>query len=132
MIHRSWLAFELLALICWNISDRGILAKLQRANISGNRPAVFGPDLLPVVGHHAKAVGHDVEEMADRRLAQTLDVHGRRRAIAAPHDHSLSGADAIMTGGTKNIVALPSSRKHGKGHGKGKRIDEFPPLFSLV
>ena len=54
------------------------LAELQRADVRGDRPAVGDRHLRRVVLHRAEAVGHHVEEVADRRVAQPLLVVRRR------------------------------------------------------
>ena len=51
-----------------------VLAQLQRADVGGDRPAVARVDLRRVVRHRAEAVGDDVEEVADRRVAQPVVV----------------------------------------------------------
>ena len=54
-----------------------VLRQLQRTDVGGDRPAILGRDLRGVARHDAEAVGHDVEEVADRHLAQPLLVVAR-------------------------------------------------------
>ena len=57
-------------------------------------PAVGGRDLRTVVRHHAETVADHIEEVARRRLLQTLDVVARRALHAALHDHAVAAAGA--------------------------------------
>ena len=50
-----------------HVGRRRVLAQLQRADVGDDRPAIARRDLRPVVRHRAEAVGHHVEEVADRR-----------------------------------------------------------------
>src|SRR5579864_8289900 len=74
-----------------------MLAQLQSANVRGDGPAVARRDLL-AIGRHGPITARDhVEKVADRNLAQALDVIGRRRRIAALDDLSASRSKCIMT-----------------------------------
>ena len=57
-------------------SRRRVLAQLQGADVGDDGPAVGDRHLGRVVGHRAEAVGDHVEEVADRGLAQAVDVEG--------------------------------------------------------
>ena len=72
-----------------------VLAQLQRPDVGHDAPAVARRNLRSVVGHDAEAVGHDVEEISQRRLAQPLDVVRRRLARKAARRHrAIAIADA--------------------------------------
>src|SRR5437588_12730461 len=60
------------------VGDRRMLAQLQRAEVGDEAPTIARRNLRRVVGHDAEALGHDVEDVAHRRLLQALDVEGGR------------------------------------------------------
>src|SRR5579862_753452 len=70
------------------IGKLGALAQLQRADIRGDAPAVFHRHLGGIAPHGAVAIGHYVEEVTGRRLAQPVDVIARGLLEPALHNHS--------------------------------------------
>ena len=77
--RRGGRAVEVAAAIRRHVVHRRALAQLQRADVGGDRPAIGHRHLRRIVLHRAEAVGHDVEEVADGRVAQALLVIRRRR-----------------------------------------------------
>src|SRR5689334_3468186 len=76
----SPLCLQLWSLLCRHLVDGRVRSRLQRADVSSDRPAIGGPDLGRVVGHRAESIGDHVEEMSDRSLPQA--VVGKRRRTA--------------------------------------------------
>src|SRR5207253_9072154 len=83
------------------VGDRRMLAQLQRADVGDDAPTVARRNLRRVVGHDAEAAGHDVEDVAHRRLLQALDVEGGwftrepaggNVAVAVPQSRMARGA----------------------------------------
>jgi len=72
--------------------------------------------LFRVVGHGAKTIAHDVEEIADRGLAQTLGVVRRRVFEAALHNHAVAVTQFRVAGRTVDVEALLSARHHLGGN----------------
>src|ERR1039458_9851181 len=106
----------------WNIRFGGVLAQLQSTNVGGDRPAVLRRDLSGIVGHGAKAIGHNVKEISDRGLAQTVRVVRRRALITTLHDHAVAVAEFRVAGRTVDVEALLSARHHLGCHRKGHVI----------
>src|SRR5437660_5765156 len=85
----------------WTCVGR-LLAQLQRANISNDSPAVLNRNLRRVCRHRSPTIGHYVEEVSHRRLAQAILVIVRRRRFVEPTagDDSISIAGLAVTNGT--------------------------------
>ena len=103
-----------------NVGGGGCLAQLQSADVGHNGPAILRRDLRRVVGHGTEAVGDHVEQISQRRLAQTLNVIRRRLAREATRwNHAVAIAHAGMTGSAINVVALLSAGQKFVGDRKG-------------
>src|ERR1043166_642854 len=81
-----------------------MMAELQRANVSGDRPAIFRFDAGGVGIHDAIAVRDHVVEMANRRVAQTIDLKRWWLRKTAPHYHPVAAAGPIMSSPAHRIV----------------------------
>ena len=75
-----------------------MLRELQRPYVGGDGPAVVGGHLRRVARHLPEPLGHDVEEVADRLLAQTIDVERRGVLEAALDDHAQAVALFAVAG----------------------------------
>src|SRR5215468_8942213 len=95
-----------------HVVERGVLAQLERADVERDGPAVGHGDLLRVVGHDAEAVRDGVEEVAVGCLAQAVDVERRRLAVAALHNHAVTGPDPVVAGRAEDVVALVAAREN--------------------
>src|SRR5437867_4088180 len=58
------LRLQLRPMVGRNVFERRVLAQLEGADICDNRPAIRCRNLRGVRRHRAKAIGHDVEEVA--------------------------------------------------------------------
>ena len=59
--------------------------------------------------HDAKAVGHDIEKVADGDLAQPLLVITWRLLKPPLDDHAVTRARLVVAGGAENVEALPAA-----------------------
>src|ERR1700757_2331831 len=88
------------------VGDSRMLAQLQRADVGDDAPAVARRNLRRVVGHNAEALGHDVEDVAHRRLLQALDVErGRSTREPACGNVAVSVSQSRMARRAINIEA---------------------------
>ena len=101
-------------------------AQLQRANVRGDRPTILDLDLRRVVGHRAETVGHDVEEMADRRRAQAIVEKRRRMPIASPDNHAVAKAGAAVAWRTVDVEALLAPRHQRRVTANGNTVASAP------
>src|SRR4051812_39053338 len=85
------------------------MAELKRANVSGDCPAIRWFDSFGVGIHDPVALRDDVEKMADRRLAQAVDVIGRRHRKTALNHHPITFTCAAMADGAVNLESLPAA-----------------------
>ncbi len=88
-----------------------MLAELQRADISGDSPAISRGNACGIGIHDAVAVSDHVEKVTDRRVAQTLFVQRRRLRKTALHDHAVAVASLAVTNGTVNFEAFLAARE---------------------
>jgi hypothetical protein len=102
----------------WNIRLGGVLAQLQGSYVGRDCPAVLRWNLFRVVGHVAKTIGHDVEEIADWGLPQTLGVVRRRPLKTTLYNHAVAVAQFRVAGRAVDVEALLSARHHLVGNGK--------------
>src|SRR5215510_7840464 len=65
------------------LAGLGVLARLQRADVGDDLPAVFWRHDLGVARHGAEAVGHDIVKVTGRSVAQPVLMVGRRMAETA-------------------------------------------------
>ena len=107
-----------------------VLAELQRSDISYDRPTIARLNLRRVIRHGAESIGHHVEEISQRRLAQPLDVIGRRPAEPALWDHSVAIPEPGVTGGAINIEPFTAASQNflanREGHEIAGRVAYFP------
>src|SRR5437667_4673626 len=82
------------------------MTELKRANVRGYRPTIVRRNSFGVGIHNAIALCDNVEEMANWRLAQPIDVVGRRHRKTALDDHPIALAGAAMTDGTVDFESL--------------------------
>src|SRR5690242_18107750 len=61
--------------------------------------------------HLTEAVRDYIEKVAGGSIAQAIEVIGRRGREAALHDHAMSGACVVMTGGAVDVVPLAAARQ---------------------
>jgi len=91
----------------WDFGSRRVLAVLQRPDVGDDRPAIARINLHAIVGHRAEPVRDDVEEVADVRLAQPVDVvRGRLTLEAALNDHAVAAASPVVTRAAIDVVSL--------------------------
>ena len=109
-----------------------MLAQLQSTNVGDNGPAVPRWYLRGVVLHRAKALGNHIEVIANWRLAQPIEVEGRRTAKSAAYDHTVAGAEAIVARRAVNIVALLSTRQHRTCHREREGVHKRCPRLTGV
>jgi len=105
-----------------NVTRSCILAQLQRPDVGRDAPAIARRNLRTVFRHDAEAVGHDVEEISDWRLAQTLDVIRRRTAESARGDKSITIPHASVTGRAIDIETFASACQDFGGRREGQII----------
>jgi hypothetical protein len=55
-----------------NIGNRRVLASLQRAQVSNNRPAIRDDDIRPVSHHRVFSVCNGIENLAVRHFAEAV------------------------------------------------------------
>src|SRR5208337_4247061 len=102
-------------LSCGNVARGCILAKLQRADVSGDAPSIARRNLRAIFRHRAVAIGHDVKEVSNRYFAQTLDVIRRRTLESARRNEAIAIADASVTRRAVNVETLASAGKNFGG-----------------
>src|SRR5262245_17944953 len=95
--------FQLLPVMFSQFAGFGVLALLQRADVSDDLPAVFRRHDLGVARHRAEAVGHHVVEVAGRGVAQTILMIARRMAEAAQRYHSVAVTQFAVAGQARNV-----------------------------
>src|SRR5208282_6448017 len=78
------------------------------------------------------AVAHDVEKVADRCFAQTLDVIRRRTAESARGDEATTIADASVTRRAVDVETLASASKNFGGHRERHIVARIAADFSSV
>jgi hypothetical protein len=81
----------------------------ERPDVGGDVPAISGGNLRSIIRHGAKPIRHHVEEVSQRRLAQSFRVIRRRPPVTALHDHSVSIPQLRMTRRAVNIEAFAAS-----------------------
>ena len=74
-------------------------------------PAVSHSYTARITGHGAEAIGHDVKEVAVRRLPQAVDVVRRGLAKAAQDDHSAAVTRAAVADRAKDVEAFAPARQ---------------------
>src|SRR5439155_22700693 len=87
------------------------MAKLQRANISSDGPSILRLNPRGVGIHHAVAVRDYIEKMADRRVAQPIDVKRWRLRESALDHHAVPAARAVVAFGANRLEALTAARQ---------------------
>src|SRR5439155_8516153 len=80
--------------------------------------------------HDAITLGDDIEEVTHRRLAQPIDVIGRRHRITPLDDHAIAIAGAPMTNRAVDLKPLATSLQYLAGNGEWKRFDQIRANFS--
>src|SRR5262249_51989268 len=112
-----------------NVSLGCILAQLQCADVGHYGPTVARRNLRRVIRHSAEAVGHDVEEISQRRFSQPIDVIRRGTSITALHNHSITVADPPVAGRTVDVEAVLAAshdfRRNRKGHVVARVVADF-------
>src|SRR3569833_903245 len=84
----------------------GMLTELQSANVGHHRPAILGGQPVRVRIHDSVTLGHDIEEVAIRRLAQANEMIRRRRWEAPAYYVSIPVPQPAVTGHTVDIEAV--------------------------
>src|SRR5581483_1497988 len=90
----------------------GILAQLQCTDIGHDGPAILGRNLRSIVGHRAKAVSHDVEEISQWCFSKAINMVRRRMTVTALWDHSVAIANPRVTWRAINVEAFASAGEH--------------------
>ena len=88
-------------------------AELQHANVGRDAPAIGGLDARRIAVHGAKTIGHHFIEMPGGRVAQALNVIGRRLRKSALHDHAPARAGVVVAGRAIDVVALAAALEIG-------------------
>src|SRR5262245_32579772 len=70
--------------------------------------------------------------MTRRRRSQALDVQRWRRSIAAPHDHSLAVAHAVMTGRAEDVEPFLAAQKQRPIDGKRQSFDRLAARLASI
>src|SRR5207302_8671879 len=107
----SWGLLQNGALVRWYIVDFGVFAELQHPNIGSDAPTVVRFHARSVARHGAKAIGHDIEKVPDRRFDQLLGVIRRGLPKTTPHHHSISIPDPAVTRRTVDVKPLLAAKQ---------------------
>src|SRR5439155_339840 len=91
------------------------MAKLQRANIGSDGPSILRLEPRGVGIHHAVAVRDYVEKMADRRVAQPIDMKRWRLRKSALDHHAVSAARAVVTFCADGLETFATTTHHIAG-----------------
>src|SRR5437588_12712091 len=91
------------------------MAKLQHANIGSDGPSILRLDPRGVGIHHAVAVRDYIEKMADRRVAQPIDMKRWRLRKSALDHHAGSAARAVVTFGPDCLETFATTTHHVAG-----------------
>src|SRR5690349_20820403 len=98
------------------------LGRLQGADVSDDGPTILHRNLWRVRRHRAPTIRDHVEEVAHRRLSQTIVVKRSRLAITAAHDHAVAVTAQTVTGAAKDLKALAAALHSLFRDRKRKRI----------
>ena len=79
-------------------------------------------NLRGIVRHGAESVGDHVEDVSVGHLPQAVDVVRRRMPVAAPHDHAVAFAQAVVAGRAVNVEAILPAQDHVLGHRERKLV----------
>ena len=80
-------------------------------------------NLRRISRHRAPAVGDRVEEVAHRRLSQSIVIKRSGAAETASHDHAVAVAGQSVTGGTEDFVTLFAAIDDLFGHRQSENFD---------
>src|SRR5665213_712262 len=97
------------AFVVRHIGNRHLPAKLQRAHVGNNGPAVRHRYAIGVGIHHSKAIGDYIKIMPHRSGPQSVLMKRRRMPEAALHDHAVSIARKSVTWRAKHVVAFTAA-----------------------
>src|SRR5690242_6434638 len=87
----------------------GIAAQLQCPNVGNDGPAIARRNLCRVAVHRAKAVRDVVEEIAVRRLAETILMKTGRMLHPAHGDHAIAVTLQTVAGGAENLETVSTA-----------------------
>src|SRR5437588_5983774 len=91
------------------------MAKLQHANIGSDGPSILRLDPRGVGIHHAVAVRHYIEKMADRRVAEPIDIKRWRLWKSALDHHAVSTAGAVVAFGANRVETFATANHQVAG-----------------
>jgi hypothetical protein len=99
-----------------------MLAKLKRADISRDPPAIVHVHAIGITVHRAKAIGDHLHHMSRRRCSQTIDVKRRRPRKSSPNHHAIAVAGVAVANRAIDVESLLATNQVLAGDGEGKII----------
>lgn len=99
-----------MALVVRHVVNPGVLAELQRPDISDDSPTIENVNPIGITGHRAETISDNVEEVSRWGIPQTDNMQRWRFAKTTADNHAVPVASAGMADGTVNIEPLTSSR----------------------